>query len=366
MSDRGLTIRNLAALFVVFGGLIVAIEMLLNRRSDGTLLLTLTFWTMAVQGAVALAAVGEVAKGLWLIPIKRELLSMYPLILFTALLFLLMGLRMDIYAWTEHPTAWLDVRFFIVRNFIVMLLTFWVAHLLARAVLRGDPKKNTYAVFYILLFVTSQSLIAFDWIMSLEYPWISTLLGGHFFVQSFLMGLLFSAIVIFFRTRAGITGLTETLRDTGKMMFGFSFMWGGFLFTQYLVIWYGNIPEEVSYVLKRVDPSPYWGLSRAALTLIFAVPFLALLSRKLKTIPTGMLLVTMSSATGLFIEKFILITPVVPVNPVLVAVEFALMIALVTLVFRTRDSFMPLLVTEPGGAQPGTMATPDLATTPKS
>ncbi|MDH3217212.1 MAG: hypothetical protein OEN01_13165 [Candidatus Krumholzibacteria bacterium] len=349
MKDQHLSPRNLIVLFIVFGMVIAVLETFVNQTSDGTLLLTLTFWTMLVQGAVSLAAVGETAKGLWLIPIKRELLCLYPLLLFMALLYLLMGMRMDIYPWTAHPNAWLNARFFIVRNFVVMMLAFWVAHLLARSVMRGDPKKNTYAVLYILLFVTSQSLVAFDWIMSLEYPWISTLFGGHFFIQSFLMGLLFSAVVIFFRTRVGVTGLTETLRDTGKMMFGFSFMWGGFLFAQYLTIWYGNIPEEVSFILKRVDPAPYWGLSRLALALIFAIPFLALLSRKLKTMPAGMLFVVLSSVVGLFIEKIILITPVVPVNPVVVGIEFFAMIVLVTLVFRTRDSFMPQLVTDPGG-----------------
>jgi hypothetical protein len=363
MNNQPLNPRNLIVLFIVFGAAIVALETLVHRTPDGTLLLTLTFWTMAVQGAVALVAVGEVTKGLWLIPIKRELLSMYPLILFMALLYLLMGMRMDIYPWTAHPNAWLNARFFIVRNFAVMMLTFWVAHLLASAVLRGDPKKNTYGVVYILLFVTSQSLVAFDWIMSLEYPWISTLFGGHFFIQSFLMGLLLSAFVIFFRTRAGITGLTETLRDTGKMMFGFSFMWGGFLFAQYLVIWYGNIPEEVSYVLKRVDPSPYWGLSRVALTMIFAIPFLALLSRKLKTIPPLMALVATSSAVGLFVEKIILITPVVPVSPVVVAIEFVAMIALVVLVFRGRDSFLPQLVTGSSGTAAGRAGSAELAAT---
>ncbi len=337
--------RNLIVLFIVFGALIVVLETLVNRTSDGSLLLTLTFWTMAVQGAVALAAVAEAAKGLWLIPVKRELLSMYPLLLFMAFLYLLMGMRMEIYDWTAHPNMWLNARFFIARNFVVMMLAFWAAHLLARAVMRGDPKKDLYAILYILAFVASESLIAFDWIMSLEYPFVNTLFGGHFFVQSLLMGLMFSAIIIFFRTRAGATGLTETLRDTGKMMFGFSFLWGGFLFAQYLTIWYGNIPEEVAYIMKRVDPAPYWGLSRVAITLIFAVPFLALLSRKLKTVPVLMLLVSMSAAIGLFLEKFILITPVVPVNPVVVAAEFVLMLVLVILVYRGRDSFMSQLVT---------------------
>lgn len=342
MSNDRLNPRNLVVLLVVFGGAVAGCEMLLNHASDGTLLLTLTFWTMFAQGAVALAAVGELSKGVWMIPVKRDLYSFYPLIFVVAALFPLLGTRIDIYQWNStHPIGWLDARFFIIRNFAVLLVSGWVGMLLARASMRNDAKKNTYAVYFIILWVVSQSLVAFDWIMSLEYPFINTLFGGHFFVQSLIMGLLINVFIIFFKTRAGDKTLTETLRDTGKMLFAFSFMWGGFVFTQYLVIWYGNIPEEVAFVLKRVDPSPYWGLSRVALGAVFGIPFLALLSRKLKTIPFGMVLVACSSWFGMFVEKLILITPVVPVNSLVVALEFALMLVLAVLVYRARNSFMP-------------------------
>jgi hypothetical protein len=307
--------------------------------------MTLTFWAMLVQGCVALAAIGEVAKGLWLIPIKRELLSTYPLLLLLPLLYLVMGTRMNIYAWTEHPTVWLNVQFFMIRHVVLMLLIFWVARLLAHAVMKGSPAKNTYAVIYLALWVTSQSLIAFDWIMSLEYPWISTLLGGYFFVQSLLMGLIVSVFIIFFRKRAGAANLTETLRDCGKMILSFCFMWGGFFFAQYLVIWYGNIPEEVAYVLKRVDPAPYWGLSRAVLLMMFVIPFVSLLSRPLKTNPRGMITVSAIVLGGIAVHLFVFIAPVVPVALLRVVAASVLMTALVVTLIINRDSFMPQLVT---------------------
>jgi hypothetical protein len=100
-----------------------------------------------------------------------------------------------------------------------------------------------------------------------------------------------------------------------------------------------------------------------ALTMIFAIPFLALLSRKLKTIPPLMALVATSSAVGLFVEKIILITPVVPVSPVVVAIEFVAMIALVVLVFRGRDSFLPQLVTGSSGTAAGRAGSAELAAT---
>lgn len=337
-------------LLIVFGVAIAGIELGLNHSTDGTFLLVLTFWTMAIQGCIALAAVGELTKGIWLTPLRRELLSVHPLLLLLTVLYLVMWKRIDIYPWAEHPTSWLSDRFFMLRNVVVLFMSFVVSAFLARAVAKGSPNRSTFAVLYVSLFVICQSLVAFDWIMSLEYPWISTLFGGHFFIQSFLMGLLFAVYVIFFRSRAGDTGLTETLRDAGKMIFGFCFLWGGFLFAQYLVIWYGNIPEEVSFIHRRVAPAPYWLLSRIALTLIFAIPFVALLSRKIKTLPLGMALIATSASIGLFIEKIILITPVVPISPLFLTLEFGLMFAVFVLVVLRRDAIMPQIEVETGSS----------------
>jgi hypothetical protein len=337
--------RRLITLFVVFGAAIVGVETLLNRGAvDGTFLFTLTCWTMVVQGCVALAAVAEVAKGLWLIPIKRDLLSFHPLLFFAALLYPFMALRIEIYGWTDHTTAWLNVPFFLGRNMVLLLLAGWVGHLLTRAIMAQDPKKNTYAVYYILIFVASESLIAFDWIMSLEYPWISTLFGGYFFIQSFLMGLLVSTFILLSRARKKETGLTQTSHDAGKMIFGFSFMWAGFFFSQYLPIWYGNIPEEVDYVVKRLGPGRYWALSRVVFLMAFVIPFVILLSRKVKTVPTAMAGLSVMILVGLCLEKVVLIDPVVRVDPVVAVIEGALLVVLASMVYRMRDSFMPQMV----------------------
>ena len=335
----------LVVVLVLAGAVVAALEALGRGEANGSLLMTLTFWSMLVQGCVALSAIGEVTKGLWLIPIKRQLLSTYPLLLLLPILYLLMGLRMDVYAWTEHPNRWLNVEFFLIRNVALMLLVFWVARALARAVMKGSTNKNTYAVLYLALWVTSQSMIAFDWIMSLEYPWVSTLFGGYFFIQSLIMGLIVSVVIIFFRTRAGAAHLTETLRDCGKMILAFCFMWAGFFFAQYLVIWYGNIPEEVAYVLKRVDPAPYRWLSRTVLLMLFIIPFVSMLSRQLKTRPAGMITVAGVALGGLLLHLLILIRPVVPVDLVRFAIASASMAGAMALLIVNRDSFMPQLVT---------------------
>jgi hypothetical protein len=366
MSAAGPNRGVVAAITLVVGVIIAVLEATVRKTPDGTFLVALTFWTGLIQGCIALAATGELAKGLWLIPIKRELFSVYPLLLVNALLFLLIGLKMDIYQWTQHPTAWLDVRFFIMRNVGVLLVTFLAARQLAVAVMRGSPNKNRYAVFYITLFVISQSLVAFDWIMTLEHPWISTLLGGYFFVESFLMGLCATTFILLFRMRpvardqivapgtdTAYHGLTETLRDTAKMIFAFCFMWAGFFFAQFLVIWYGNIPEEVGYMLRRFSEPPFEALSWSVLIMVWVFPFLILLNGRIKTVPPAMSGIALVVLIGLFIEKLVMVLPVTSVDTPLVIVETVLLVALVPLFVSSKDVILPQQVTPRDGPEAG-------------
>jgi hypothetical protein len=290
------------------------------------------------------AAVGELTKGVWLAPIKRELYSVYPLLLVIAFLSLVLGAKVGIYPWSqgsERPNAWLDARFFIARGFVVLLLAFFAARKLVSSVSRASPHKNRYAGFYIALFIVSQSLVAFDWIMSLEYPWVSTLFGGYFFVESFLVGLCAAALVLFFRMRDPSHGLTESLRDTAKMMFAFSIMWVGFFFAQFLVIWYGNIPEEVGYVLTRVSEPPYAWLSHAVLVSVWVIPFVVLLSGTVKTRPLAVAAIAVLVGAGLFAEKLVLVLPSAEVGPAALAVETILLLSLVAAFIAGSDVVVP-------------------------
>jgi uncharacterized membrane protein len=319
---------------------VAAFELFVKRVPDATFLVALTFFTMVVQGCVALAATGELTKGVWLLPVRESLLAVHPLLLASALLSLVMVTEMDIYAWAEHENGWLNVRFFLVRNFVVLLAVFFVARKFVTALRRGSRSKNRWAGIYIALFIVSQSLVAFDWIMSLEYPWISTLLGGFFFVESFLMGLAVAVFVLFFRMRAPGHDLRETLADTSKMMFGFSIMWVGFFFAQFLVIWYGNIPEEVGVVLERVGPGPYAGLSLAVILMVWVAPFFVLLSGVLKRTASVMAGVATLILVGLFIEKLVLVLPAAGVSGGALAAETALLCAAVPLLVTRSQLIM--------------------------
>ena len=107
----------LIGLAVVFIAIFVLIELIFKKQSDATLLFTLTFWVALIQGSVAVVAAAEAAMGKWIEPLKKELLSFYPLILLLAVLFLLIYPQMDIYKWSEDSHQWLNKDFFIIRNF---------------------------------------------------------------------------------------------------------------------------------------------------------------------------------------------------------------------------------------------------------
>lgn len=343
MSTGNLGTRNLYITALAVAGAIALFEVFVRQTPDATFLVALTFWSGIVQGCLALAAGGELAGGRWLVPINRELYSVYPLLLIIALLSLVLGAKMDIYGWSKDPDAirWLDVKFFLIRNFVVQLLAFFAARQFVVSVRKQSSNKNRWAGIYVAMFVVSQSFVAFDWIMTLEYPWISTLLGGYFFIEAFLMGLAVCAFILLFRMKTPGHGLAESLRDTSKLMFGFSVVWIGFFFAQFLVIWYANIPEEVGVLLRRINEPPYSTLSLIVMFLVWVLPFSILLSRPLKTVPGAMVVVATLILAGLLLEKVVLVLPVVAVNPVFLGVEVVLLTALAGLFISNRDSIVP-------------------------
>lgn len=345
---------NIPLWLIAPAAVIAAIEILATKTPAGTFLVALTYFTMIVEGCVALAAVGELTKGVWLRPLRGHLFAVHPLILAAAVLSLVLGAETGVYPWAgEDRNAWLDERFFLARNFLVHLATFVAARGLVRAVRRGAEHKNRWAGAYIALFITAQSFVAFDWIMPLEYPWVSTLLGGFFFIESILMALAVAAWVLLFRMRRPGHGLNESLRDTAMMMFGFSVMWVGFFFAQFLVIWYGNIPEEVAPVLERLNRPPYAGLSLSVLVLVWVIPFVVLLSRPLKTVPPAMAGVASLILAGLFIEKIVLVLPAAAIHPVVLAVETLLLLAPVAiLASRPEPVDLEPVKSDPGAPAP--------------
>ncbi len=287
--------------------------------SGGGFLLVLLFWISVVEGCVAIAAVGDVVKAKWVSALGRRLLRVYRLIPVLGLLFIVFALNLGHYPWIHEEGKWLNRWFFIGRNVAVIIVTYLAARKYAHLVEKEDQNRHTVGIIYLFLFVLSQSLVAFDWVMSLSYPWVSTLFGGYFFVESLYGGLAVAGIIYFFtyhgegRDIPAVEGFV--LKDLATLLFGFSLLWAGLFYSQFLVIWYGNLPEEVSFLVARVTSSPLRELSWAIIGHFFALPFLILMTGKRKRSPRVVFIVSLIVLSGILLERLVFIAPVLPVEP---------------------------------------------------
>jgi len=332
----------LIIIFLIVAVAIFLLEGTLQPENYGSLLLTLLFWIAIVQGCIALVAAADLAKGKWIAPLKKHLLSVYPLIFLIAVLFLIMSRQMNRYHWTEEKSDfWFNEWSFIIRNFVLLVASFILAWKFARESIKESEKKNLWAALYILSFVVSQSLIGFDWVMSLEYPWISTLFGGYFFIESTYVGLATAAIFcLFFLRKPSLENpdqAKKTLKDVATFMFGFSLFWAGMFFAQFLTIWYGNLPEEVMFTSKRMTSSTLKFMYQYILGALFFVPFLVMLSRKIKAMPFGVAIVALVVMSGVFVERMFFLMPNVKINGLIAGIEMLMMLVLFVLTVASRE-----------------------------
>ncbi len=164
-----------------------------------------------------------------------------------------------------------------------------------------------YAVTYAMVF----TMVAFDGIMALQPHWFSNLLGGFYFMGSFLGAhMLLALTVMYSGHQTGVWHLISPKQrhDVGKLCFGFTVFWAYLLYAQFLVIWYGNLPEETGFVFARL-----WGswlpIGRAVFLGMFLIPFFGLLGVTPKKFPGTMALFASVSLVALWLERYLLVMP---------------------------------------------------------
>jgi hypothetical protein len=311
----------------------------------GALLMTLVFWTTLLQGTIAVAAVADLVGARWITGLRRELLAAYPLLLVPPVLLILLIPRLELYPWAEAPGQWLNEPFFLLRNLALLLAVYGTGRVYARRSLRGDPQISQSAVIYLFAFVASQTLVAFDWVMSLEYPWVNTLLGAYFFVEALYAGLALAGILCFLlplrRRESRATTETSSRWDIGLLLFGFSVLWGGLFFAQYLLLWYGNLPEEVHFIARRLESFPLLALGVIFLFANFFVPFLVLLGQRAKRSAFVVGTVATMVLLGLFAERLFFILPVVTMSVGILAAENILLLVFWLLTVHSREQLLP-------------------------
>ena len=284
------------------------------NRAWGIFLVNFLFWTAIGQGGAVFLGILYVTGAKWAQPLKRIAARTTAFLPLSFFLFLLLYLgRESVFPWVSDPVAekavWLNFPFLFVRDGIGLVILTGASLLL---VFSRHGRSPLFSSIFLLLYALVYSLIGFDLVMSLAPHWYSTLFGAYFFMSSFYLGLAALAVVStltrkYPKLEGGIG--TGQFHDLGKLLFAFCILTGDFLWSQFAVIWYGNIPEETEYVILRTMEMPWAPVAWVVLIGTFVVPFLVLLSRGVKENPRSLLAVASVILIGMWLERYLLVVP---------------------------------------------------------
>jgi len=183
-----------------------------------------------------------------------------------------------------HGFFWRGILYFAIWGLIVFLLSKWSAEQNKPPVRDNSDRFKAVSGPGLIIFAFTISFAAIDWVMSLDPSWISTIYGLLFVAGELLAGLCFAVVIerILFKYKPMSLLLRPNfVHDHGKFMLAFIMVWAYFSFSQWIIIWAGNLPEEITWYIRRLNGG--WGYVGIFLVLFhFAVPFVILLSRSFK------------------------------------------------------------------------------------
>jgi hypothetical protein len=341
------------------------------------------YWTGLSFGAVLFVAVLNMTNAVWGRPLKRLAEALGTFLPASFILFWVLYFGKDeIFPWIRDPLpekqSWLNPEFLFARDGLGLLLLTGFSLALIYYSVKGDKQtgrlstgppedgslrearedicwraQRVLSPVIGILYAFVLSLLAFDLIMSLDPHWYSTLFGAYYFMGSFYLALAALYFLSFLSRNA--FELREIihphhLHDLGKLVFAFCIFTGYLFYVQFLVIWYGNLPEETRYVILRVKLTPWEPLAWVVLATTFAVPFLMLLRRKIKMAPLPMMIVSGIILAGMWVERFLLVAPSIwegegiPLGflEILITGGFAGIMGLGMILFLERVPFLPV------------------------
>ena len=295
-------------------------------------------------------AIQYAAQAGWSAPLKRIPLAVGHWIPFAGVLMLVIWFlgNHDIFHWThkglyEEGTAEFDdiingkggfffwplengsfPLFFVLRLVLFFSIWFMFFRVIKNQMLAEDLNGGTahwltarkYSAIFLVFFAFSSSVAAWDWVMSIDTHWFSTMMGWYVFASWWVSGLAFITLVISFLKDAGYLKMVNDnhLQDLGKFLFGFSVFWTYIWFSQFMLIWYAHIPEETVYFIQRRTVAPYSWVFYVNLILNFVLPFLLLMPRDAKRKSSMLKVVAPVILVGHWFDFYLMVTPGVMKN----------------------------------------------------
>lgn len=317
------------------------------------------YFTSVSMGGLLLAIATWITKAKWNWSMRRVNQSFVAFLPLSFLLVLpMLSLGESYFPWIEmmasdpvvqNKSAYLNMPFLIARNILGLAALFGVALYFVYLALRPDmgltdqrteaggkseeawrarltrgwmgqekeqvrsyKRMTTIAPVFVIMYAVVMTMLSYDWIMSLEPHWFSTMLGPWFFMGAFWAGIAATALwSMYLRTQHEDfhrhIGLQQR-HDIGKLAFGFCVFWTYLFFSQYIVIWYGKLPWEQAWIVRRSD-EVWGGLSGLVILLCFVIPFAGLIGRKPKTKPVLLAFFTSVILVGMWLERYVMLAP---------------------------------------------------------
>jgi len=318
------------------------------------------FFTSIAIGGVLFGVATWIVKSKWNWSMRRVSQSFVAFLPFSFLLALpmLLMLRENYFPWIDmmgvdpvvsQKEAYLNIPFLVTRNLVGMLALFGMATYFVYLAIRPDmgrtegadeddpgraswrvrltqgwmgqeeeevssyKRMTTIAPAFVMIYAIVMSIFSYDWAMSLEPHWFSTMFGPWFFMGAFWGGIACTALwSLYLRNQhtdfKNHIGLQQR-HDFGKLAFAFTVFWTYLFFSQYIVIWYGKLPWEQAWIITRSDPAswgPYWLM---IVSLCFFIPFVGLIGRKPKMKPKLLATFTAIIVVGLWTERYGMVAP---------------------------------------------------------
>jgi hypothetical protein len=293
--------------------------------------LTAFIFTVSVGlGALFFVLIQHATGARWSIVLRRigeQLMMTIPL---SAVLFIpiLLFLIPDLYAWShpEHAAAgpvgayYLNIPLFTLRSILYFIVWIFLAMKLKSLSLLQDAtgdrriKRKMAAISSVglVLYALTITFAAFDWLMSLGPHWYSTIYGVYYFAGAAVAGLAALILLAAAVVRSGDVGeaiTTEHFHDLGKLMFGFVVFWAYIAFSQLLLIWMANLPEETRWFHDRWSIPGWKAVSYVLLFGHFVLPFLFLLPRTIKRLRPTLIFGAIWMLAAHFVDMFYLVMP---------------------------------------------------------